>query len=182
MKKILVVLTAAAAFAGLPSFALAAPAAGPQATAAVHAVLEAMEVRKMMAATFSEMEKQIPGMMRAQVQAQVQADNRLSAEQKKEALAKADAMIPKLTQAIHGLFTDPAVFDEAIAAMVPLYASTFTVAELEELAVFYRTPLGRKLLVTAPRLSAEGMAVGQKIMMPRLGKVVQDMMQGVQKQ
>jgi hypothetical protein len=186
MKKILLALTAAAAFAGLPAFAVAAPAvtaaATPQATAAAKAVLDAMEVRKTMAATFAEMEKQVPSMMRLQLQGAIQANPSLSADQKKAALAAFEQALPGMTDAVHRIFADPALVDDIVAEMAPLYASHFSVAELNELATFYRTPLGRKVMLTTPKLSAQGMSIGQKIVTPRLNKLMQDIMQGVQKQ
>jgi hypothetical protein len=189
MKKILLALTAAAAFAGLPSFAGAAPAAPavtpqttPQATAAAKAVLDAMEVRKTMAATFADMEKQVPSMMRLQLQSAIQANPSMSADQKQAALAAFEKALPGMTEAVHRIFADPALVDDIVAEMAPLYASHFSLAELNELAAFYRTPLGRKVMLTTPKLSAQGMAIGQKIVTPRLNKLMQDIMQGVQKQ
>lgn len=182
MKKILVAFSAAAAFACLPSFAVAAPADDPQLGAAVKAVLDAMEVRKMMAASFSEMEKQMPAMMRAEIQGVIQADTTLSDEQKKEAQARVEKMIPDIVQAVHRMLADPTLIDDILKEIEPLYARSFTVAELKELAAFYQTPLGRKLLVTAPKLGAEGMAIGQRAALPRIGKLMQDIMQNVQKQ
>ena len=182
MKKILLALTVAATFAGLPSFAMAAAATDPQTTAAVKAVLDAMEVRKAMAASLAEMEKQLPAMMRSQMETRIKGDRALSAEKKQEALAKVDKALPIVMQGVHRLLADPALVDEMVAEMVPLYARHYSVAELQELAAFYRTPLGRKVMATAPKLTAESMAAGQRIVTPRLGKLIQDIMQDIQKQ
>ena len=181
MKKFFVSLAAAAAFAALPSFALAAPAADPQTTSAVKAMLDAMEVRKLMAAQFAEMEKAMPSMMRAQLSSVVQSDPRMSAEKKQEAMAKVEKMLPTVTRAIGTLFRDPALVEDMIDEMVPLYASNYTTAEIKELTVFYRSPLGRKMLAVTPRLTTESMAIGQRVVTPRLGKLMQDIMQEAQK-
>ena len=181
MKKLVVALTAAVAFAALPSFALAAPAADAQTTVAVKAMLDAMEVRKLMAAQFAEMEKAMPAMMRAQLASVVQNDPGMSAEKKQEAMAKIDKMLPGVTRAVGKLFRDPSLIDDMIAEMVPLYTTYYTTAEIKELTVFYRSPLGRKMLSVTPRLTAESMAVGQRVVTPRLGKLMQDVMQDVQK-
>lgn len=159
----------------LPS--LAAPVTDAQ-TAAVMAVLDAMDVRKTMAASFDEMERNMPAMMRSQIR----SNPSMSADQKAEALAKFEKALPVLSQRLHQVLADPALLDEITKEMVPSYASAFTVGELKELAVFYRTPLGRKLIVTTPKLVFEGLAAGQKIMTPRLNKLLQETMQGVQKQ
>ncbi|MFC0250771.1 DUF2059 domain-containing protein [Massilia consociata] len=186
MKKILVSLTAAAAFAVLPSFAQAAPAtpaavADAQTTAAVKALLDAMDVRKVMLAQFAEMEKSFPAMMRAQLSAVIQNDPNLGAEQKKEALAKVEQILPGAAQAMSKVFRDPTLIDEMISEMVPLYANNYTTAEIKELTAFYRTPLGRKMLAVTPRVTTESMAIGQRVVTPRLGALMQDIMQGVQK-
>ena len=188
MKKLFLAFTAAAAFAGLPAFALAAapaaPAAAgvdPQATVAVKAMLDAMEVRKAMAATFVEMQKAMPGIIRQQAVGLVQADPSFSPEQKKDAVAKIEKMVPGVAQAVGKIFSDPALMDEMVAEIVPLYARHFTTAEIKQLTAFYATPLGRKMMATMPKLSAESMVISQRIVTPRLGKLMQDVMQDVQK-
>jgi len=186
MKKILLAVMCAAAFAGVPARAMAqapaptAAAATPEANAAVKELLDAMEVRKMMGASFSEMEKAMPQMMRAQVGAVVSADPRLDANQKQQALAKVEQMLPAMTQAIGRVFRDPTLVDEMMAEIAPLYAQNYSVSELKELTAFYRTPLGKKMLALTPRLTAESMALGQKVVTPRLQGLMQDFMQGTQ--
>ncbi|WP_020652508.1 DUF2059 domain-containing protein [Massilia niastensis] len=179
MKKLFAALTAAAAFAGLPSLAAAAPA-DPQATEAVKAMLDAMQVRQMMASSFVEMEKTMPAVMRAQVVGVIEADPTLSPAKKQEALARAEKMLPGVAQAVSRVFRDPALVDEMLAEMVPLYAKHFTTAEIRELTAFYGTPLGRKMMATMPKLSAESMALSQKLVTPRLGKLMQDVMKDAQ--
>lgn len=178
MKKFVLALTAAAAFAAFPSFASAADA---QSTAAVKTMFDAMEMRKNMTAMYAEMQKAMPAMMRQQVLAMIQADPQLNAEQKKEAIAKAEQMLPGVAQAVNKVFNDPALIDEMLGEMVPLYANNYTVDEIKQLTTFYKSPVGRKMMTLTPKLSAEGMAIGQRIMTPRLGKLMQDVMQEVQK-
>ena len=181
MKKFVLALSTAAAFAAFPSFALAAPAADAQAAAAVDAMFDAMEMRKNMTAMYAEMQKAMPAMMRQQAIGMIQADPKLNAEQMKEAIAKAEAMLPGVSQAIGKVFNDPALIDEMIKEMTPLYTNNYTVDEIKQLTTFYKSPVGHKMMALTPRLSAEGMAIGQRIMMPRLGKLMQDMMQEVEK-
>jgi hypothetical protein len=180
MKKILLVLSLAAVFAGLP--ALAAPAADPQTTAAVKAMFDAMELRKTMAAANAEMEKALPAMFRAQIAGMIEADGSLSPQQKTEASAKFERGLPSMTKGMIDILRDPVLMDQVMVEMVPLYANNFTTDEINELAVFYRTPLGRKMMAVTPRLSAECMAISQKIVMPRIGKLIRDVMQELQKQ
>ncbi|OON63877.1 hypothetical protein B0920_11185 [Massilia sp. KIM] len=178
MKKFFVALATAATLAGLPSFAVAAPDA--QTTAAVKAMLDAMEIKKVMAASFVQMEQQIPVMMRAQVMAAIEADTSLSPEKRKEAIARVDQMVPRAAEAVGRLFRDPSLLDEMVNEMVPLYANHFTTAEIKELTAFYRSPLGRKMLANMPKLSAESMALGQRVVAPRLNGMMQDVMKSLQ--
>ncbi|MEM8510916.1 hypothetical protein RCH14_000207 [Massilia sp. MP_M2] len=191
MKHLLRSLSIVAALAAAPSFAMAqaAPtpavtatvtAASPQANAAVKELLDAMDVRKMMTASFAEMEKSLPQMMRAQMTAVINADPGASAEKKKASLAKVEQVLPVASQAISRMFKDPALIDEMMVEIAPLYVKNYTVAELKELTAFYRTPLGRKMLALSPRLSAESMAVGQRIVAPRLNGLMQEVMQSAQ--
>jgi hypothetical protein len=189
MKHFLRSLTIVAAVAAAPSFAVAqtaptpvaaATAVSPQANAAVKELLDAMDVRKMMAASFAEMEKALPQMMRAQMTAVINADPGADAEKKKAALAKVEQVLPVASQAINRMFKDPALIDEMMVEIAPLYARNYTVAELKELTAFYRTPLGRKMMALSPRLSAESMAIGQRIVAPRLNGMMQEVMQSTQ--
>jgi len=191
MKHLLRSLTIVAALAAAPSFAMAqaapapvattaATAASPQANAAVKELLDAMDVRKMMTASFAEMEKALPQMMRAQLTAVINADPGADAQKKKAALAKVEQVLPVASQAINRMFKDPALIDEMMVDIAPLYANNYTVAELKELTAFYRTPLGRKMLALSPRLSAESMAIGQRIVAPRLNGLMQEVMQSAQ--
>ena len=182
MKKFVLALSAAAAFSAFPSHVLAAPSADPQAAAAVNAMFDAMEMRKNMTAMYAEMQKAMPAMLRQQAVAMIEADPKLTPEQKKEAAAKAEQMLPGVAQAIGRIFNDPALIDEMLTEMVPLYTNNYTVEEIRQLAAFYKSPLGRKMMTLTPRLSAEGMAIGQRIMNPRLGKLMQDVMQQVQQE
>jgi len=181
MKKILLAVTCAAAFAGAPSFAVAQDAApSAQQAAAVKELMDAMDVRKMMTASFTEMEKALPQMMRAQVTAVINADPTASDEKKKEALAKVEQVLPGAADAVNRMFRDPALIDEMMAEIGPLYARNYSVGELKQLSAFYRTPLGQKMLALSPRLAAESMAVGQKIVAPRLNGLMLEVMQNAQ--
>jgi hypothetical protein len=182
MKKILLALSLAAAFGGSPSYALAAPGDDPQTVAAVKDMLDAMDIHKTMAATYAQMEQAMPAMIKSQMAAMVDADSSLNAQQKTEAKAKLDRTMSTMLKSMGGMFRDPVLIDEMVNEMVPLYARHFTTAEIKDLAAFYRTSTGRKMLANLPRISAESAAISQKVIMPRMGKIMQDVMQELQKQ
>ena len=141
-----------------------------------------MDARQAMLGSFAEMEKAMPAMMRAQAASMIQNDASLSAGQKRDAMAKVDKVLPGVAQALNQMFHDPALVDEMLAEMVPLYANNFTAAEIRELTAFYATPLGRKMMTMMPKLSAESMALSQKIVLPRIGNLMQQALQEAQKQ
>jgi len=48
-------------------------------------------------------------------------------------------------------------------AITAIYARNFTVDELHQLATFYRSPAGQKLLQKQPDIAGESMAAGQHL-------------------
>jgi hypothetical protein len=53
-------------------------------------------------------------------------------------------------------------FDNLRSDLARIYADAFTRAELEELARFYRTPVGRKVLEKMPELTVLGARMGEQ--------------------
>ena len=181
MKKFVLALAAAASFAAFPSFALAAPGVDPQAATAVKAMFNAMEMRKNMNAMYAQMQQAMPAMMRQQLGGMIQADPKMSAQQKQEALAKVEQALPHMSQSLAKVFSDPTLVDAMMDEMVPLYAGNYTVAEIKEMTAFYQSPVGRKMMALTPKLATEGMAAAQRVMMPRVGKLMQELAQDVTK-
>lgn len=186
-KTFLAVTLACAACSGVAT--AAAPAAAPAASAAVDQrtlasvkkMLDAMQVRATLVNSFSEMEKMMPQMIRAQAKATIDADTKMDATGKQQALAQVERMLPEVSAAMNRMFQDPALIDEMIAEMAPLYARHFTTAEIDELARFYATPLGRKMMSVMPQLTAESMMLSQQLVGPRATRVMQEVMQSAPK-
>jgi hypothetical protein len=59
---------------------------------------------------------------------------------------------------------------------VRIYASLYTEDELHQLAAFYRTPLGRRLMETTPELTARSTEVTQRLLLPHMSELVQSVM------
>jgi hypothetical protein len=51
---------------------------------------------------------------------------------------------------------------ELIDQIIPVYDKHFNKEDIEALAAFYETPLGRKVVQTLPQISQESMAIGQE--------------------
>ena len=89
-------------------------------------------------------------------------------EQMNEALKAADSHVPpkafdivsEETRAlIKAEFAENGSYYDVV---YPIYHKFFTLEELNGLLAFYKTPLGRKLIVAMPQLLQESMAAGQK--------------------
>ncbi len=62
-------------------------------------------------------------------------------------------------------------FDNLKSDLAKIYADAFTQAELEELARFYRTPVGRKVLQKMPELTVLGARLGEQKVEDNLGEL-----------
>jgi hypothetical protein len=183
MKKFLAFLLAIAAMSTAPVHAqapAAAPAAtvSPAAAAAVRELLESMKYRDMMTAAFKSMQKQIPVMILQTATNAINANPNLSDAQKKAALDKAAQDVPQAVEAVSTIMNDPKLIDDMIAEIVPLYARHFTVQEIRQLAAFYKTPVGAKLLTTMPQVMTESMEISNRIMAPRINKYIEKVASG----
>lgn len=183
MKKIAVALMLSAACA-LPALAqtsvapqavAATPAVDPAAAAAARELLVAMDYRSVMMESFKQMTASLPAAIKAGAEGAVRADPKLNDEQRAKKLAELDESVPKIAAAITRMYSDPALVDEMLDAMIPVYAQHYSVAELRQLGAFYKTPVGAKTLRLMPQLMNEGMQAGQRIMMPRMQKLMQDL-------
>jgi len=67
-----------------------------------------------------------------------------------------DAMAPLLAQAAN------ARVSELTEQMAQIYARHFSVDEMKQLAAFYQSPIGQKLLAEQPAIARETMAAGQQ--------------------
>ncbi|MEW6370502.1 MAG: DUF2059 domain-containing protein [Pseudomonadota bacterium] len=176
MKKFLAAFATVVALSGAAP-ACAAPAVDPQVSAAVRAMFESMKYRELMTATFAQMEASLPQNMRAGAAAAINNDPKLDAKAKQAKLAELEKAIPQVSAALHAVFADPGLMEEMLDAMVPLYASTYTLEEVRQMNAFYQSPVGQKMLATTPKLMGEGMAISNQIMAPRINKLMQSLTQ-----
>ena len=179
MKKTLTLLATVAVLAAAPAFAQSTPAADPATVAATRQMLEAMKVRDLMVQSMEQVMQSIPAQMKSMVRAMIQNDPKLDDEQKQQALAKFEQALPKLMEAVQITLNDPGLVDEMIAEMVPLYARTYTTAEIRQLAAFYKSPLGQKMLAATPKLMAESMDISNRVMAPRMQKLMGDIAKSI---
>ena len=131
-----------------------------------------MKYREMMQASFSQLQKSMPAIMMQGATNAIKTNAALTAAERNKALDRAENEIPAAAAAFNASFDDPKLMDELIAEIIPLYARHFTVAEIRQLAAFYKTPLGVKTIDTMPKVMNEAMQAGQKVMTPRIAAAI----------
>jgi len=178
MKKFAVSLVAAFVLANAQAAdkpAVAAP--NPAVVTAVGKLLDSMNYRSLMAQTMKASMDQAGPFMVQSMETAVKANNKLNAEQKVQAMDMAKSKMPAVLEKMRTMFADPVLVDEMQAAMTQVYARHYTLEEINQLAAFYRTPLGKKMMAQTPAIAAESMAISQQIVMPRVEKLMGEVMQ-----
>ena len=169
-----VLIASAPAFAQTPAVPASAQATpDPAAAQAVRELLDTMQYKDVTAKALKQMSQTMPAMFRQMSNASISRDPKLSPEQQKVALAKAEKGIPEAMIAMDALFSDPTLIDEMGAAVIPIYTRYFTIDEIHQLTVFYKSGAGVKMLAVMPQLMSESMQVGQQIMIPRINKLIE---------
>jgi hypothetical protein len=179
VKKTLAAIASALAFIAAPAFVQAAPASDPAAVEATRQMLSAMKIRELTMVSLQQAEQNLPTQVRSTVLQMIQSDTTLNAEQKKEMLARFEKAIPVMVAQARTVFSDPALIDQMVAETVPLYADTYTVDEIHQLSAFYQSPLGQKMLANMPKLMEQSMEISNRVMMPRIQKIMIQTMQDV---
>lgn len=175
MKKYLAVFVAALAFSCGPAFSQPVAALDPAAVEATQQLLKAIKARELMLSSMRQMEQRMPEQIRGFVSGVVQNNANLNAQQKQELLARVDKTIPAMVAQLHDVIYDPAIIDEVMAEMVPMYAETFSGDEIHQLTAFYLTPLGQKMLANTPKIAARSMEMSNRIIMPKVQKIMAQM-------
>lgn len=178
---VLLAVAAPAAYAQAPAPPAAMAAPDPATLAAANAMLVSMNYRAVAQGMFGQMRQAMPAMMKQGALASINNNPTLDAAKKKAAIDKMEKELPKAAAAVDGIFTDPVVLDEMMSETAKLYARHFTVKELNEIAAFYKTPVGAKMLATMPQLTGESMQMSQRVVMPRIQAVMQKMQAGAPK-
>ncbi|MBC7452621.1 MAG: DUF2059 domain-containing protein [Massilia sp.] len=173
MKKFVLAACLALSFALPSAHAQSATPVDPDSAAAVKELLIAMNYRDTMRQTFEQVQKNLPAIMLQGASAAIKNNKALTEAQKNEAMAKASREIPQAAVAMGAIFNDPALMEELVAEFVPLYARHFTAVEIRQLAAFYKTPVGTKMMALTPQISGEAMQISQRIMSPRVSAAIE---------
>lgn len=175
MKKSLAAIATVIAFSCGSAFSQSIPTLDPAAVEAAKQLLQVIKARELMLSSIQQMEQRMPEQMRASVAGIVQNDTSMSAQQKREAMASIERVIPPMVAQLHGVLADPVLIDEIMVEMVPVYVQNYTVDEIKQLTALYQTPLGQKILASMPKIAAQSMDISTRVMMPRVQKIMAQM-------
>lgn len=175
MKKIVALLAAALAFSCVPAAAQTG-AATPESAVAAKQLMDAINARALMQASMQQAAQQLPQMLRAMTSSIAESKAKeMSAADKAAMQAKLEQALPGMMAPLQAMFSDASLLDELERETTAIYARNYTVAEMRELLAFYRSPIGAKMLATMPKVMQESMMASQKIIVPRMAKVVEEM-------
>ncbi|MRV74075.1 DUF2059 domain-containing protein [Duganella sp. FT92W] len=171
MKKLIAAAVLALAFPAASVFAANADAKN---MAAAKELMAVMNVRAIMQASVQQMSQHMPDMMRQIAEAGFE-NKKFSEEQKRKARADLDKALPGMITAMGKTLSDPKLLEELEAETTGIYARNFSDDEMRQITAFYRSPVGTKMLSTMPKLMQESMMVSQKVIVPRIAKMVEGM-------
>lgn len=172
MKTRLAAFASVLAFAVIPAFAQTAPALDPAAVQATRQMMAAMHAHDTMVQTLKVMEQAMPAQARASMVGALERNTTLTPQQKAEALDRFDKNLPAMMARTHATLDDPSLIDDLMAAMVPVYASTYTVDEIHQLTAFYESPVGQKLMAATPKVMGQVVEICRRVMQERVAKAM----------
>ncbi|MGJ9419404.1 DUF2059 domain-containing protein [Massilia sp. CMS3.1] len=146
-----------------------APAAlDPALAQSVRELLTAMKYREQLTARLQQTAQAMPEVILKAQAKRINANPKLTEEQKKAELAIVGNSTARVAQGGQRMLADPKLVDEILDRVVPMYASKFTQAEVNELLVFYKSPTAAKLLSLNPQLMQEANQLTQDMLRERL--------------
>jgi uncharacterized protein len=111
------------------------------------------------------------------IQQMIDSSSTLTSSQKKDAYAKATSITSSLMNEFSKYLSEEATYQEILERVYyPTYDQYFTELDLKELILFYETPIGKKLILISPELSATSQKLTFEVIMPRLSQILSRMM------
>lgn len=135
--------------------------------AAINRMLDAMEYEKSIRQMMVQMKAVLPQQMAAGSRAAIQQSG-LPEDKKQEAIAKLEKEMPEVAAQIFEQFLGKDFVEEATRTVIDIYGRHFTTEELNQLADFYLTPVGKKLTAKLPVIMQESMQATMGTMQKRM--------------
>lgn len=155
MNKLVLILCSAAALLGAPAVS-AREAIDAAKEAAINRLFDAMEFEKTMSQSMAMMKAAMPKQMLGAARASIESSS-LAEDKKREAIAKIEAEMPALSETLLSKFLGKDFLDDVQKNAIQIYARHFTTEEIDQLADFYRSPVGRKTQAKMPLILQESM-------------------------
>lgn len=174
MKKTLLAIVTACMLAGASVAAHGAEPVDAATAQAVKELLVLINYRDQLAAGLQRASASLPQVLLKVHTDRVNNNSKLTDDQKRAELAIVSNDIPKLVNVAQRMVGDPKLIDDIVDEIVPIYARQFTLAELKELAAFYKTPTAIKMQKLMPLIMQEANQASQTLMKARMAKLVED--------
>lgn len=146
------------------------------AMAAANEMLILMQYRSTLKAMLVQMRQYMPTQVKQAVISTIYGSPKLNAGQQKDAVEKFYKELPQTGALIDGILNDPALLDSMVQEMAKMYAGQFTVDEMHQLSMFYRTPVGAKMLASASQMGAVMVQIQERLVTSRINAIIQDML------
>jgi uncharacterized protein len=153
MNKLVLILCAAVALFTLPPASASEPIDAAK-EAAINRLLDAMEFEKTMAQAMNMMKVAMPRQMLDGARAAIES-SKLAEDKKREAIARIEAEMPALSDTLLNQFLGKEFLDDVQKNTIRIYSRHFTTEEIDQLAAFYRSPVGQKTLAKMPVIMQE---------------------------
>lgn len=157
----------------MPALAQAPAALDPALTQSVRELLIEMKYREQLTARLQQAGQVMPQSIAKSLTERVNANTKLTDEQKKAELAIVTSDGQRVAQEGQRALADPKLVDEIFERIVPLYAGRFTQAEVNELLAFYKSPVAAKMQATIPQVMQEANRLTQEVVRERLMAILQ---------
>lgn len=95
---------------------------------------------------------------------------------------EANPEMQQYEQVMRDFFGKYMKWDDMEPEFARVYAETYTEQEMRDLAVFYRTPLGQRLVATTPELSVRGAGISERRVQRHMPELFAAMMERVSQQ
>lgn len=163
---------AASAATAAPA-APAAPQSTPESEKAAKELLVAMKHREMMNAGFKQLSAQAPNVLLQATAGALGKNSKLTVDQKKAAMAKAEKDVGAAAPAIAALIADPKLADEIEKEISSLFAKNFKADELKQIIAFLATPGGGKFFMAFPQIMSQSSEMANGMVRARIEKQVE---------
>ena len=131
-------------------------------------------IQKTMQSMFEQMNAIYPQVIRQTVESQTD----LTSSEKEELIKTIVAKTENTDKRFQEKLFQQINFKEFIGEIFyPLYAKYFSVAELKDLLVFYKSPTGQKFNNIMPQFSAESVRLTNEYMLPKIDKIMKEVVE-----